>query len=65
MVAGREVLGLEEISRAEIWRVIWPTEAMLGVALARGRLEGMGEDVGDSEEVDVRDEGRGEHEVQF
>ena len=56
---------MEEISSAEIWRVIWPTEAILGVAVARGRLVGMGGDVRDSEEVDVGDEGRGEHEVRF
>ena len=34
VVAGRVVLGLEDSSRADNWRVIWPTEVMMGFAVS-------------------------------
>ena len=44
-VGGREpvVFGLEEISRAEIWRVSWPTDVMMGFADVRGDVSSAGE----------------------
>ena len=59
------VLGLEEISRAEIWRVICPIDAMVGFAVmcmkeARRTVEWV-TDADDS----VEDKKCGEHEVRF
>ena len=68
VVAGREpwvVLGLEEISRAEIWRVICPIDAMVGFAvMCMEEARRAREWVTDADDG-VEDKKCGEHEVRF